>query len=206
MIKREIVNELHGPSRKNFQRRRVITRGINDLWQADLVEMGAFSKSNDRYRYLLTVIDTFSKYAWGEALKSKNANDVSQAMERIFKSGHGTPRILQTVDGTEFFNSKFKVLMKSYRINHYSTFSKQASIVERFNRTLKELMWREFSFNGKHKWIDMYKQLIYKYNNRVHRTIKMSPSKVSSSNEKQILQTSYNHLKVFVASNFRSYQ
>jgi len=66
MIKREIVNELHGPSRKNVQRRRVITRGINDLWQADLVEMGAFSKSNDGYRYLLTVIDTFSKYAWGE--------------------------------------------------------------------------------------------------------------------------------------------
>jgi len=52
--------------------------------------MEAFSKSNDGYRYLLTVVDTFSKYAWGEALKSKNAHDVSQAMERIFKSGHGT--------------------------------------------------------------------------------------------------------------------
>jgi len=90
------------------------------------------------------------KYAWGEALKLKNANDASQATERIFKSGHGTPKNLQTGDGTEFFNSKFKhmeklwdkslfnlqysinvkvfnskfkVLMKSYRINHYSTFS-----------------------------------------------------------------------------------
>jgi len=46
----------------------------------------------DIYQYLLTVIDTFSKYAWGEALKSKNANDVSQAMARIFKSGHGTQK------------------------------------------------------------------------------------------------------------------
>jgi len=63
----------------------VITRGINELWQADLVEMGAFSKLYDGYRYLLTFIDTFLKYAWGEALKSKNANDVSQAMERILK-------------------------------------------------------------------------------------------------------------------------
>jgi len=45
-------------------------------------------------------------------------------------------------------------------------------------------MWREFSFNGKYKWIDMYKQLINKYNNREHRTIKKSPSKVNSSNEK----------------------
>jgi len=58
--------------------------------------------------------------------------------------------------------------MKSYRINFYSTFNTlKASIVERFNRTLKEIMWREFSFNGKYKWIDMYKQLINKYNNRV---------------------------------------
>jgi len=80
--------------------------------------------------------------------------------------------------------------MKSYRLNHYSTFSTlKASIVERFNRTLKELMWRELSFNGKYKLIDMYKQLISKYSNRVHRTINMSPSKVISSNEKQIYKT-----------------
>jgi len=64
-------------------------------------------------------------------------------------------------------------------------------------------MWREFSFNGKYKWIDMYKQLINKYNNRVHITIKMSPTKVNSTNDKQILQKSYNHLKIFVASKFR---
>jgi len=59
-------------------------------------------------------------------------------------------------DGTEFVNSKFKVLIKSYRTNHYSTSSTlKTSIVERFNKTLKELMWREFSFNGKYKWIDI---------------------------------------------------
>jgi len=92
--------------------------------------------------------------------------------------------------------------MKSYRINYYSPFSTlKASIVDRFNRTLKELMWRGFSFNGKYKWIDMYKQLVNKYNNRVHTTIKMSPSKVNSSNEKQILQTSYNHLKYLLQVN-----
>jgi len=64
-------------------------------------------------------------------------------------------------------------------------------------------MWLEFSFNGKYKWIDMYKQLINKYNNRVHRTIKKSTSKVNSSNESPILQTSYNHLKIFVVLKFR---
>jgi len=94
--------------------------------------------------------------------------------------------------------------MKSYRINHYATFSTlKALIVKHFNITLKELICREFSFNGKYKWIEMYNQLINKYNKRVHKTVKMSPSNVNSSNEKQILQTSYNHLKIFVASKFR---
>jgi len=79
----------------------------------------------------------------------------------------------------------------------------KASIVERFNRTLKELTWRELSFNVKYKWIDMYKQLINKYNNRVHRTIQIGPSNANSSNERQILQTSYNHRKIFVAGKFR---
>jgi len=128
----------------------------------------------------------------------KNVNDVFQAMERIFKSDYGTPKNLQTDDGTEFFNSKFKVLIKSYRINHYSTFSTlKASISERFNRTFKKLMGREFSFNGKYKCICISNN---NYNNRVHRTIKISPSNVNSSNKKQIFQTSYNHLKIFVAS------
>jgi len=81
------------------------------------------------------------KFAWGEAFKSINAKNVSLAVERIFKSGHGTPINLQTDDGTELLTSKFKVLMKSKRLNYYSAFSTQkASKVYRFNRTLKELM------------------------------------------------------------------
>jgi len=81
----------------------------------------------------------------------KNQKCNSFFLQRIFKSGHGTPKNLQTDDDTEFFNSKFKVLRKSYMINNYSTFSTlKASIVERFNRTLKELLRREFSFNGKY--------------------------------------------------------
>jgi len=62
---------------------------------------------------MLTVIDIFSKFTWGETLKSKNANDVFQALERIFKSDLGTPKNLQNDDGTKFFKSKFKELMNS---------------------------------------------------------------------------------------------
>ena len=161
--------------------------------------MGEYSSENRGFRFLLTVIDTFSKYAWCEAIESKNAIDVVKAMEAILSSGR-RPKNLQTDHGKEFYNKRFKNLMEKYNINHYSSFTTlKASIVERFNRTLKGLMWRSFSFQGNYKWLSLYKQLVDTYNKSYHRTIKMSPNEVNSSKQKLLLKTVYNNLKVFKA-------
>ena len=103
--KKSIAEELHRQARKNFKRRRVIMKGIDDLWQADLVEMNNYIKVNNGYRYLLTVIDTFSKKAWGEAIKNKTGEDVTKAMKNIFIRSNRTPKNLQTDDGKEFFKT-----------------------------------------------------------------------------------------------------
>ena len=72
--------------------------------------------------------------------------------------------------------------MEEYNIRHYSTFSNlKASICERFNRTLKTKMWKEFNFRGTYKWIDILPDLVSKYNNTKHRTVKMKPKDVTSS-------------------------
>ncbi|KAI8123526.1 putative uncharacterized transposon-derived protein F54H12.3 [Lucilia cuprina] len=164
--------------------------------------MGNYSTYNKNYRYLLTVIDTFSKFAWGAPLKTKTGPEVVQAMDNIFKLGR-IPKNLQTDDGKEFFNKYFKKLMDKHNINHYSTFSRmKASIVERFNRTLKGMMWKEFSFNGSYYWLDVYKDLIDAYNNKVHRTIKLAPINVNSTNEKKLLNTVYNNIKKYKISKF----
>ncbi|CAB0030466.1 unnamed protein product [Trichogramma brassicae] len=63
-VKEKLVNELHKPARRNFPRRRFNMVAIDDTWQADLVEMIPYAKVNSGYKYLLTVIDNFSKYAW----------------------------------------------------------------------------------------------------------------------------------------------
>lgn len=152
MSKRILIEELHRQARKNFKRRRVITKGIDDLWQADLVEMRSFSVYNKGYNYLLTIIDTFSKFAWGVAVRTKTGVEVTQAIESVFKKYRRIPKNLQTDDGKEFFNQDFNKLMLKYSINHYSTYSVlKASIVERFNRTLKNMMWKEFSFTGSYQ-------------------------------------------------------
>lgn len=191
----QLVNELHAPARKNFKRRRVIVKGYDDLWQLDLVDMRAYAKVNKNFNYILTVIDAFSKFAWARPLKTKSAKNVTEAFREILNGGR-IPNHLQSDDGKEFYNTEFVNLLKKHSINHYSTYSVlKASIIERWNRTLKEKMWKAFSMNGSYKWINILQQLVLEYNNRRHRTIGMAPSEVSEKNSKKLLQSVYNNVK-----------
>lgn len=196
----QIVNELHRNARKRFPRRRVIQKGFNDTWQIDLVEMIPYAKENNGFKYLLTVIDIFSKYAYARALKTKSSENVVKAMKSIFKEA-GTSKIPKNVhsdQGKEFFNQKFQNLMLENRINHYHTYSHlKASICERFNRTLKNLMWKQFSLQGTYKWIHIIQHLIKNYNEKIHSTIKMPPKNVTKANEQNLLRTIYNRSKIF---------
>lgn len=193
--KRQVVNEIHKPARINFKRRKVIIKGLSDLFQADLVEMIPYAKENNGYKYILITINCFSKFVWASPLKSKAGSEVAQAMEKVFTKQ--CPKNLQTDMGGEFFNKHFEKLTKKYKVNHYSVFSeKKASIVERVNRTLKNLMWKEFSMQGNYCWINLLKQIVKKYNNTKHRTIGMRPSEVTKKNEQELLKTAYNHIKL----------
>ena len=80
-----LSDELHKPVRKKFNRRRVIVRGIDEIWAADLADMKAFSKANKGFVFLLLVIDIFSKYGWIVPLKDKTGKSVASALKTIFK-------------------------------------------------------------------------------------------------------------------------
>ena len=196
-IKETVVNELHKPARKNYRRRRVVIKGFNDLWQADLVEMLPYAKFNKGFRYILVVINTFSKYVWAKPLKSKKGKDVAEAMNIILKYNN-TPKNLRTDLGKEFYNQHFQQIMQKYKINHYSTFSNlKASIVERVNKTLKGIMWKHFSNQGNYKWYIILPEITQKYNNTKHGTTGFKPIDVNKNNETSLLQNSYTHKKIF---------
>ncbi|XP_023312196.1 uncharacterized protein LOC111692419 [Anoplophora glabripennis] len=191
--KRQIVNELHKPARKNFRRRRTIIKGFADLWQIDLAEMQDFANKNKGHRYILIVIDCYSKYVWAKPLKKKTAMEVSTAMKNILREATYSPTNLQSDQGLEFYNRQFSTLMHQYGINHYSTFStKKAAMVERVIRTLKNWIYKEFSARGNYRWINILPEIIKSYNNRVHRTIGMKPVDVKRSTELK----AYNHPKI----------
>lgn len=191
--KQKIVEELHRSARRNFPRRRYVMRGINDTFQADLIEMIPWANQNNGYRYILIVMDVFSKLAWAKPLKNKTGAEVTRAMMAIFNENpQHIPRNMHTDEGKEFYNSQFQRLMQSHRINHYSTYTTmKASIVERLNRTIMSRMWRLFNLQGSHKWTNNLQPIIDSYNTTKHRTIKMRPIDVNEKNQAELLRTVY---------------
>jgi L-rhamnose mutarotase len=185
-IKR-LADELHKPKRKHFPTRPVVVKGPHETYQADLVDMGNLVQWNQRVRYLLTVIDIFSKMGYAEPVKQKTGEDVTTAFEKILdRSGH-IPKNLQTDAGKEFFNAKFQKLMKRHGIHHYHTYSdKKASIVERWNRTLKSQMYKYFTRHNTLKWTKIVQSLVDQYNHRRHRMIGMKPAQVTRKNAPKV--------------------
>ena len=195
-IKKEIAFELHKPARRNYKRRHVELRGFRDLFQADLVEMIPHAEENNGYKYLLTCICCFSKYAWARPIKNKLSSEVAAAIQSILESREKRflkpPKFMHTDRGKEFRSRVFHQMLVRFGVKHYYTHSNiKASICERFNRTLKNLMYREFSARGSFNWVNMLDELLERYNNSFHRTIKMAPAKVTLRDEGKLRAIHY---------------
>ncbi|KAF4524188.1 hypothetical protein B566_EDAN011021 [Ephemera danica] len=151
-LRAQDAHTLHRPRRTRFQRSRYFVPDMNNLFQADLCDMRSLEKFNKGVMYILTVIDVFCKKAWAVSLKDKRASTIIQAFRSIFKIRK--PRFLQTDKGKEFVAKDVQKYLKSENIKFYTTNNPdvKASVVERFNRTLKTKMWKYFTHANTHKY------------------------------------------------------
>ena len=189
MSRAGIAYELHRPARIHFQRRHVLTKGLYDLFQSDLVEMVPYFKANKGYKYILIVIDVYSKYVWAKPLKNKKGIEVTTNFEQILKQLPIMPKHIQTDQGSEFYNTHFKSMLHTYNIKHYSVYSSmKACVAERFIRTLKTKIFKKFTEKGTHNWIELLPEIVREYNQTVHSTIKMKPADVKDNS---LLKTVY---------------
>ena len=182
---------LHKPYRLRFRRRRTFAKGIDDLWQADLVDLTSLAKHNDNFKFLLVVIDVFSRYAYAVPLKNKSGSTLTEAFSRLV--ANKKPTFLQTDKGTEFLNSQFQQLLADNGIKFYTSENEdiKCALVERLNRTLKTRMWRYFTHASTFRYLDILDGLLRAYNSSVHSAIKVAPSSVSKHNAKEIADRLY---------------
>lgn len=181
---------LHAPRKLKFKRNRTSVMSLNDTYQIDLCDMQQLSKYNSGFKYIMTMIDIFSRYLWAVPLKNKSGPVVAKALDRLFRKQK--PLRVHTDKGREFKNGHVQRIMKKYRIHYYTTESDtKASLVERANRTLKTRLWRYFTHQGHYKYIDVLPEIVLGYNNTIHRVIKMAPAKVNIHNESDVWDTLY---------------
>ena len=184
-LRRQRTYSLHKPYRKRFPRNKTIVGGIDKQWQVDLADMTRLGRANGGYRYLLTCIDCFSRYAWVVPVKKKSAKDMVEAFKKLFEQSHPRlPQRLQSDKGKEFVNSSVRALLTSKGISHFSSESVyKAALVERFNRTLKTKMWRHFTAKNTNRFLEVLPDLVAAYNKSYHRSIGMRPIDVKPEHE-----------------------
>ena len=188
-IKRNVVDRwfqhqltatLHKPVRIRFPTNKVIVMSIDDQWQCDLADMSSKTEYNDDFTFILTCIDCFSKYAWAIPIVNKQADNIILALKAILKSGR-KPKRLQTDKGTEFLNRKVQSFLNQHNIQLFTTQSdKKASIVERFNRTLKGRMYKYFTAKNTYRYVGVIQPLVD--------GIKMKPASVRKRHQSIVRQ------------------
>ena len=144
--------------------------------------MQLLSKYNKGIRFLLCVIDIFSKYAWVVPLKDKKGISIVKAFQSILKQSNRKPNKVWVDKGSEFYNAYFKKWLRDNDIVMYSTHNEGKSVVaERFIKTLKSKIYKYMTSISKNVYIDKLDDIVDEYNNTYHTTIKMKPIDVKDN-------------------------
>ena len=188
----DLSEELNKPVINKFTRKKIIVNYIDEIHSCDLVDMVKYSRMNKGYKYIFTNIDIFSKYAWSFPIKSKKISDIKPCFQKIFKERK--PKFIWSDKESSFFSKEMLKFFEDHNIKIYYTNSNlKAVVIERFNRSLRELLKKEFVKNMNTIWYNIIPKLIKIYNNRFHNTIKDKPININKSNEKYIKNTIYKY-------------
>ena len=193
-----LAKEVFSPQITKFRRQRIIPLYKDETWSADLIDKSSLSKYQNNYKFILTVIDIFTKYAWAFPLKNKSGLSINNGFKIILSEqpqGGSEPRKSEKLwvdSGSEFYNKTFKSLLKEYEtgtaasgIELYSTYSDlKAVFIERFNRTLLHKTNKPMFINGNGNWVNISNDAVVTYNNNIHSTINMTPVDASNNPDK----------------------
>ena len=167
-----------------------LVKNLEDQMQMDLVDMGKYGSKNKGYRWVLTAIEILSRFAFTIPVYSRDTKNMTKAVNILldsFKKRFGRyPNIVQFDEGKEFYNVGVRELLRSHDIDYFSMQSnKKAAILERFNRTLKTMMWKYFYSKG------FTERLTKNYYNTKHTSIHIKPKDVNKTNESMVWVTLY---------------
>ena len=177
-----LADELHKHIIKKLDKRKVYSQFKDNIWGVDLADMQSLSRKNKDIKYLLCVIDLYSKYTFVVPLKDEKGISIFNAFNKIIKQSNRKTNKIWVDQGGEFYNNVFKKWLLDNDIIMYSTYNEGKSVVaERFIRSLKNKLYKHMTATGKNVYYDVLDDVVNKYNNTKHSTIKMKPIDVKDN-------------------------
>ena len=206
-LKNQHSYSLHKQVRKNFLRNKTVVGKIDKQWQADLADIQSLATENNGFKFILTAIDVFSKYAWAIPVKDKSAKNIEMGFQYLLeKSRPRKPNKIQTDAGNEFLNNQVQKFFNTQGIHHFvSNSDKKAAVVERFNRTLKTRIWTYFTAHETNCYINVLDDIVHAYNNSKHRTIGMKPADVTQNDENRLFRKMFPVIPKFYKKKISEY-
>jgi hypothetical protein len=181
-------NELLKPVKKNFPKRKVEVFFPNDIWSADLIDLQSLAPVNDDVKYILLIIDIYSRYIWLFPLQNKESKTVLD----YFKSFETLPNNLWTDLGSEFTNKSFKKWCSDNDINLYHTGGESKAVfAERAIRTIKNNIYGDMIEYNTNRYIDDLINIVRTYNFTIHSSLQEIPYDVYNDNQKPKMEFIY---------------
>ena len=176
------INKIYskGP-RKSYPTNKTDVHHIDEIWSLDILDLKDYGPKNNRgYRYVLVIIDNFSKFSWTVLLKNKNAQTIKDSFENILVSSKRSPNLIESDRGKEFYNNNFQDFLNKINIKLHSRNSSYGAVfAERFNRTIRDLLKKIDFEQSDAKWIDILPTIMKQYNKRIHSSTRLTPIQAS---------------------------
>ena len=190
---------LHRQSRKKFIRRRIFSKHPKHIASSDLADLSLLSRYNNGVKYLLVIIDIFSRFLSVYPLKRKDGQSVLEGIKHILESNEFQGiKFLNSDEGGEYYNKYVKDYLQKKNIKLYSTFSREikAAIAERVIRTIKSKIFKYLTQKNTKKYIDVIDQIVNSYNNSSHRGLKkgQTPNDVHKLTDPNLVQEQFDRM------------
>ena len=201
-----LINEIYSkPPKRNYPTNKTDVYHIDDTWSLDILDLKDYGPENNRgYRYVLVIMDNFSKFGWTIPIKNKKAQKIKDSFENILIISKGKLKFFAGDRDKRFYNKIFQDFQNRNNIELYSRNSSYAAVfAERFNRTIRDQLKKIGFEQSDAKWIDILPTITKQYNIRIHSSTKSTPIQASLKKNEGFVYNNLLDERKKVKSNFK---
>ena len=189
-LKTQDAYTMHKRLKRKFKRNKYNVINIDDVWLSDLKDFSSISSHNSDHKYVLVVMDMFSRFVWIFPLKTKKPIEVSQKLKQLFKIRK--PKLFVTHKGSEY-EGEVQKLLDTEDITHVRGQNEtKIAPVERVISTLITRLYRYFTTKQTNTWFNgPLDKIVDSYNHAYHSSIRTAPKNVRPDTRDEVYASQF---------------